>query len=44
LEEDESDDGWIPKLQGEAGRPKCGGYTLKDALNWKAKDYKTLKV
>jgi hypothetical protein len=44
MEEDESDDERIPKPQGEAGRPKRGGYTLKVALNWKAKDYKTLKV
>jgi hypothetical protein len=45
MEEDGSDDDErIPKPQGEAGRPKRGGYTLKDALNWKAKDYKMLKV
>jgi len=44
MDADESDDGRIPKPRGEAGRPQRGGYTLKAALNWKAKDYKTLKV
>jgi hypothetical protein len=44
MEIDESDDERIPKPQGEAGRPKRGGYTLKVALNWKVKDYKMLKV
>jgi hypothetical protein len=44
MEVDGSDDGRIPKLSGEAGRPKRGGYTLKDTLNWKQRDYKTLKV
>jgi len=39
-----SNDGWIPKLTGEAGRPKRGGYILKDTLNWPAKDYMALKV
>jgi hypothetical protein len=44
MDMDGSDDERVPKPQGEAGRPKRGGYTLKVALNWKAKDYKTLKV
>jgi hypothetical protein len=44
MDVDGSDDGRIPKPSGEVGRPKCGGYTLKYALNWKQKDYKTLKV
>lgn len=43
-EVDGSDDGRIPKPTGEAGRPQRGGYTLKAALNWKGKDYRTLKV
>jgi hypothetical protein len=38
------DDGRIPKPTGEAGRPKRGGYTLKDTLNWTVKDYMALKV
>src|ERR1700676_4347934 len=35
----DSNDGRIPKPTGEAGRLKCGGYTLKVTLNWTAKDY-----
>ena len=34
----------IPKLQGEAGRPGCGGYTLQTALNWNSKAYTQFKV
>ena len=31
---DKEDDGLIPKPQGEAQRPNCGGYNLKLELSW----------
>ena len=41
---DVSEEGKIPKPEGEPGRPGRGGYNLERAVNWPAKDYKRLKV
>lgn len=41
---DLSDDGLIPKPDGEAGRPGRGGYNLETALNWNPKSFRKLKV
>lgn len=46
-EDDDDDDcnaGLIPKPEGEAGRPKSGGYSLREALDWDEKDYTKVKV
>ena len=40
----DSDNGKIPKPEGEPGRPGRGGYNLERAINWSNKDYKRLKV
>ena len=34
----------IPKPEGEAGRPGCGGYNLEQALKWERKKYLQIKV
>jgi len=44
MDEDDPEYGKIPKPSGESGRPNRGGYTLRLALKWSAKDYKALKV
>ena len=41
---DKEDDDLIPKPQGEAWRPNCGGYNLKLELSWDVKCYCSLKV
>lgn len=41
---DLSDDGLIPKPDGEAGRPGRGGYNLETALDWNPKSFRKLKV
>ncbi|KAF9521980.1 hypothetical protein CPB83DRAFT_920417 [Crepidotus variabilis] len=33
----------IPKPEGEAGRPGCGGYNLERALKWDHKQYQRVK-
>ena len=40
----EEETGRIPKPQGEAGRPKRGGYNLQRVLKWPAKDFEAVKV
>jgi hypothetical protein len=40
----DSKDSKIPKPEGKAGRPGCGGYNLEKALNWDAERFKNLKV
>ncbi|KAL0572658.1 hypothetical protein V5O48_009299 [Marasmius crinis-equi] len=35
--------GSIPKPKGEAGRPRCGGYTLKKALGWPKSKYELVR-
>ncbi|KAF8224622.1 hypothetical protein L208DRAFT_1109239, partial [Tricholoma matsutake] len=42
-EESDSDNEQIPKPNGEAGQPGCGGYNLEDALDWDPKDFAKLK-
>lgn len=39
-----SDDGLIPKPDGEAGRPSRGGYNLELELSWDVKRFRALKV
>lgn len=39
-----SDNGKIPKPDGEPGRLGRGGYNSERAVDWPAKDYKRLKV
>ena len=41
---DETGDEPILKLQGEVGRPGCGGYNLEAALAWDLSDYQKFKV
>lgn len=40
----DSEPGLITKPDGEPGRPKRGGYNIKDALGWPVKDYTKLQV
>ena len=37
-------EGKIPKPEGEVGRPKRGGYNLRDVLQWSNKDYEKVNV
>jgi hypothetical protein len=43
-EADEDGNKKIPKPAGEAGRPGRGGYTLRVALGWNARNHKKLQV
>ena len=43
-ESDDSEEGLIPKPDGEAGRPGCGGYNLEDELGWKKSEFRKFKV